>query len=327
MRALLKAVIEASEVLAIDADLRAGWRDLLENLADIPSDGEVLLDHRDAAPDCRLGHTALLCCVYTAGEIGLGSPREARELAVRTLRGIPERTSRAVADYPFDIPTWNDDCCWPNLIGYAARLGLAEQARDYLYDYGIFQHLKPNGLFAFDCPVGDGQRLTRWGMPDSNEAMTATVSEMLLQSHDGVIRLAPACPGEWDARLERFLAVGAFEVDADIVAGGVRSLSVRSLRGNPCRLADLWPGRATEIRSSGRGIPFDQRDGIIEFQTEADGVYEVSCQEAPSPRAPAGGDDGAWGPVCYAGPEFVGDVPPEERQAVWLGLPGPRSKE
>jgi len=200
IRALMKAVIEASGLLGLDADLRPGWRDLLDNLAEIPSNGQVLLDHRDAAPDCRLGHTALLCAVYTAGEIGLGSPREAQELAVRTLRAIPQRTSRAVADYPFDIATWNDDCCWPNLIGYAARLGLAEQARDFLYDYGIFQHLKPNGLFAFDCPVNDRQRLTRWGMPDSSEAMTAAVSEMLLQSYDGVIRIVP--PGEPLARAD-----------------------------------------------------------------------------------------------------------------------------
>ncbi|KPK84216.1 MAG: hypothetical protein AMJ81_06230 [Phycisphaerae bacterium SM23_33] len=245
IRALMKAVIEASGLLGLDADLRPGWRDLLDNLAEIPSNGQVLLDHRDAAPDCRLGHTALLCAVYTAGEIGLGSPREAQELAVRTLRAIPQRTSRAVADYPFDIATWNDDCCWPNLIGYAARLGLAEQARDFLYDYGIFQHLKPNGLFAFDCPVNDRQRLTRWGMPDSSEAMTAAVSEMLLQSYDGVIRIAPAAPAEWDAKFERFLAVGAFEVDAEIAAGRVRTLSLRSLKGNPCRLVNPCPADAT----------------------------------------------------------------------------------
>jgi hypothetical protein len=332
IRMLMKAVLEASDILGLDPDLRAGWRELLESLAEIPNNGEVLLDHRDAAPDSRLGHTGLLCPVYTAGEIGLGSSREVQEMAVRTLRGVHERTSRAVAGYPFDIHTWNDDCCWPNLIGYAARLGLAEEARDYLYDYGIFQHLKPNGLFAFDCPVNDGQRLTRWGMPDSNEAMTAVVCEMLIQSYDGVIRIAPAVPREWDAKFERFLGVGAFEVDAEIAGGRVQRVSLRSLAGSRCRLVSPWPGQTVEVRSNGRAIAFDVEGGIIELETQPNGVYQIrrtapgqAGQTRKEPTSYRNTRDGDWGPVRYTGPSFVGEVPQEERMGVWLGMPARES--
>lgn len=321
IRTHMAAALAASELVGLDEDLREGWRDLLENLAEIPHNGEVFLDHRDAAPDSRLGHTALLCSTFTAGLIGIGSPPAERDMAVRTLRGLPARSSRSVEGYPYDIPTWNDDCCWPNMVGYAARLGLAEEAGRFLYDFGIFQHLKCNGVFAFDCPVSNEQRRTRWGMPDSNYAMIAAVSEMLLQSYDGVIRVAPACPADWEASFSGFLAVGAFEVDADISAGQVRGLTVRSLKGSPCRVVNPWPGRGVKITSEGRQVPFEQSDGVIAFDTEAGSTYTIARPEDVSEGpSPAGGEEAA-GPICYRGPAFMGDVPEHERLAVWLGIP------
>ena len=176
----MRATVEASCLVDCDEELRAGWQDVAEHMARPHHNGEVLLDHRDAAPDCRLAHTGLLCVVFTAGQIGLRSSPEQQALAIRTLHSLLDRSSCKVLDYPWAIPTWNDDCCWPNMVGYAARLGLAEEARAYLYDLGIFQHLKPNGLFAFDCVADQRQREVRWGMPNSNHAMTAVVSEMLI---------------------------------------------------------------------------------------------------------------------------------------------------
>jgi hypothetical protein len=324
IRAHLRATLDAAELLDLDTGLRDGWRHLLEHLAEIPSNGQVFLDHRDAGVDSRLGHTGLLCATWTAGLIGLASPADQYEMAVRTFHTLPARTSRSVQDYPFDIPTWNDDCCWPNMIGYAARLGLAGEAAKYLYDFGIFQHLKPNGLFAFDAPVTDDQRQTHWGMPDSNYAMTAVVSEMLLQSYDGVIRVAPACPPEWDARFSGFLAVGAFEVDAEVTRGSVRSLRVKSLKGNRCRVYNPWPGHTVAVicQPTDEPVHVEESGGVLSFETEpgadygvkpvgpgANAVIREELQEQPR------------GPICYRGPGYMGQVPEPKRFAVWLGLP------
>ncbi len=322
IRVHLAATLEASEILGLDEELRDGWQELLNGLAEIPNNGEVFLDHRDAKPDCRLGHTALMCATWTAGLIGLSSPPAEFEMALRTFRTLPARTSRSVQDYPFDIPTWNDDCCWPNMIGYAARLGLAEEAAAYLYDFGLFQHLKPNGIFAFDIPLTDEQRQTRWGMPDSNYAMTAAVSEMLLQSYDGVIRLAPACPRDWDAHFSGFLAVGAFEVEARIVGGTARFLKVRSLKGNRCRVYRPWPGGTVEVLCAGKPVGFDETGEIVAFDTEPGAEYEIrrgaSTREA---LTEADSCEPEAGPVLYRGPAYVGEVPAKKRGEVWLGLP------
>jgi hypothetical protein len=342
IRVHMQATLEASQLLGLDAGLRGEWRHLLEHLAEIPTNDDVFLDHRDASADSRLGHTGLLCATWTAGLIGLASPPDQYEMAVRTFHTLPARTSRSVQDYPFDIPTWNDDCCWPNMIGYAARLGLAEEAAKYLYDFGIFQHLKPNGLFAFDAPrppVGghpDDQRQTHWGMPDSNYAMTAVVSEMLLQSYDGVIRVAPACPADWDARFSGFLAAGArqpdagaFEVDAEVTHGSVRALQVRSLKGGRCRVYNPWPGQTVAVTCAGKPVDFQESGRVLSFETQPGSDYEVK-QVGPGARAAilSGGntysspEEQPSGPICYRGPGYMGQVPEEKRLAVWLGLPG-----
>jgi len=123
-------------------------------------------------------------------------------------------------------------------------------------------------------------------------------------------------------------------VDADIVAGRVSRLSLRSLRGNPCRLADPWPGEALEVRSDGRCVDFELRGGIVEFGTRPNRVYQVRRRvSAPEPPAEAASEqasvplgtpiasEGECGPVRYTGPAFVGHVPQGKRVDVWMGMP------
>jgi hypothetical protein len=320
IRVHLAATLDAARLLDADAGLRPGWQDLLDRLADIPNNGEVFLDERGAAPDKKLGHAGLLMAVFSAGLIGARSPAAEHGLAVRSLDNAIAHTSRRVVDYPLDIPTWNDDCNWPYLVTVAARLGLGERTRAFLYDYGLLQHLKPNGLLAFDCPLDDRQRATRWSMPDSSHALTAAVSEMLLQSYAGEIHVAPAVPADWDVEFAGFLAVGAFEVDAHITAGQVVSLAVTSLRGTACRVVNPWPGRRVTVQSEAAVIPAAETGGVLQFDTRAGARYqlapETSQPAAVLDSAPAAPDQ----PLTYAGPAYLWDVPPGQRLRVGLGL-------
>ena len=320
IRVHLAATLEAARLLDRDAELRPGWQDLLDRLADIPNNGEVFLDERDASPEKKMGHAGLLMAVFSAGLIGARSPAADQALAVRSLDNAIAHTSRRVVDYPLDIPTWNDDCNWPFLVTVAARLGLGQRTRAFLYDYGLFQHLKPNGLFAFDCPRDDRQRATRWGMPDSSHAMTAAVSEMLLQSYTGEIHVAPAVPADWDIQFAGFLAVGAFEVDAHVVGGAVASLAIASLRGNACRVVNPWPGRGVRVHSDGEAVATTETNGVLHFATRPGARYaiapELSARAEPSPEAPQPPGE----PLVYAGPAYLWDVPPEQRLRVRLGL-------
>jgi hypothetical protein len=166
-------------------------------------------------------------------------------------------------------------------------------------------------------------------MPDSNYAMTAVVSEMLLQSYDGVIRVAPACPPDWDARFSGFLAVGAFEVDAEVTHGSVRSLRVKSLQGKPCCVYNPWPGQTVAVTCAGKPVDVQETIGVLSFETQPGSDYEVK-PVGPGARAAilsgwntySSPEEQPSGPICYRGPVYMGQVPAEKRLAVWLGLPG-----
>lgn len=70
---------------------------------------------------------------------------------------------------------------------------------------------------------------------DGNFGGSAGIAEMLLQSHEGVIRILPAVPSEWQSgAFTGLCARGGFVVDAEWENCAVTSLSVTSKNGGEC---------------------------------------------------------------------------------------------
>lgn len=73
---------------------------------------------------------------------------------------------------------------------------------------------------------------------DGNFGASAGIAEMLLQSHEGVIRLLPALPNEWKSgEFTGLCARGGFTVDAGWNSGAVTFLKVSTQTGGECKIA------------------------------------------------------------------------------------------
>jgi alpha-L-fucosidase 2 len=101
---------------------------------------------------------------------------------------------------------------------------------------------------------------------DGSLGVTAGITEMLMQSHEGVIDLLPALPKEWGSgRFKGVCTRGAFELDMIWKDGKITSVEVLSKDGQICRIK---PGIKAKVKSGGKNIRTRVLpDGTLEFAT------------------------------------------------------------
>ena len=110
---------------------------------------------------------------------------------------------------------------------------------------------------------------------DGSFGVTAAVTEMMMQSHDGFIKLLPALPDEWsEGEFKGLVARGGFELDFTWKNKMITQLKILSKAGEVCRI-EFKPG--IKISSNGKKISFKKLpDGNIEFKTEKGAVYLIN---------------------------------------------------
>ncbi len=109
---------------------------------------------------------------------------------------------------------------------------------------------------------------------DGNCGVTAAITEMLMQSHDGFIKLLPALPDEWsEGECKGLCARGAFELDFAWKNKTITQLKILSKAGEICRI-EWRPG--TKISSDGKNVDYKKLPGgLVEFNTGKGLVYLV----------------------------------------------------
>jgi alpha-L-fucosidase 2 len=105
---------------------------------------------------------------------------------------------------------------------------------------------------------------------ETMSVMSCAMNESLLQSHDGVIRVAPAAGR--DARFTLH-AVGGFVVSAEIVDGDIRWVCVESLQGNTCVIENPWESANVFVNGQATG---SLSDGVSSLDTNKGDVVLIS---------------------------------------------------
>ena len=110
---------------------------------------------------------------------------------------------------------------------------------------------------------------------DGSFGVTAAVTEMLMQSQDGFIKLLPALPDEWsDGIFKGLCARGGFELDFVWKNKVVTQVKILSKAGEPCRI-EFKPGM--KISNNGKKVVFNKlANGLIAFATVKGAVYLVN---------------------------------------------------
>ena len=86
---------------------------------------------------------------------------------------------------------------------------------------------------------------------DGNFGATAGITEMLLQSHDGMLTLLPALPGEWkNGSIKGIKARGNFTVDIEWRGHQLTGCKIFSALGGNCRVSTVVPVKVIEVKFS-----------------------------------------------------------------------------
>jgi hypothetical protein len=160
------------------------------------------------------------------------------------------------------------------------------------------------GAQTFPLPMWPFRHMSMEAM----SVLAAAMNESLLQSYDGVLRIAPAFPADKPGRF-MLHAEGGFIVSGEIEAGVPRWIHIKSLAGNVCRIKLPWSkARAySNLKKAGFAVSGD----IADIKTSGGQTILI---------LPDGIDPGACSLVSEA-PKRNEDVRRHSSGKAQLGLP------
>ena len=115
---------------------------------------------------------------------------------------------------------------------------------------------------------------------DGNFGATSGITEMLLQSHEGFLRLLPALPSSWaDGSVAGLVGRGGFVVDLEWADGALTQATIRPRRAGQCRVL----GAFTVKTDLGGEVDTTAANGRTTFTVRAGETYRLEPDEAATP--------------------------------------------
>lgn len=278
-RLVFRRASQAAEVLGVDADRAKEWRDADARLTPYPTwpDG-ALKSAETLRPGDR--QPRLTTEMFNLYPVTVGDEVDAWHGPEQLRKQIRTTYEKELGHHP---------AAWDKSLSYiaAARMG------DRVYAEKIFNLVTKLSEYGNLIGGGEWNQFLNVGFGvDIGLAFPAgVITEFLLQSQGGDIRLFPAVPLNGDYAFHSLRARGAFLVSSEMRDKQVPYALVQSLAGNLCRIVQPF-GKEVEVQvrdlTAGKVVVDTkaQEDQIIEFDTLAKHVYVIQRKEQPLENIP-----------------------------------------
>ncbi|MGI6264332.1 MAG: discoidin domain-containing protein [Acutalibacteraceae bacterium] len=277
-------LLRFSEDLGVDADKRALWADIVENLHEIPTAEykgvtvyatEEDYGFRSVGPNNQTTNIAQTQLVYPMNVVTRFSDPEALETAYNTIyQGM------------FDI-AWNHG----NMTGqeiYTAALRTGKFDIDTLIGY-YNRVLKYDLINGKEDEVGDNGYLHYPLFTGSGSSLNSFMNNLCVQSYDEGILFFPEYPAHREAVFKNLLTLGGFLTGGEFRDGKPQNLSITSQKGGACKVFAPWADANLKITCEGAkvrptAVEETPQGTVYTFNTAAGKTYDLApTQEAVEP--------------------------------------------
>jgi alpha-L-fucosidase 2 len=222
IRFLLKACVDISTDLNVDADFRTIWQDRLTRLspyATFTRNGVTVFRETEVGVDWINSNSIGSQGIYPGSAVGLGSDPALLAIAKNT---IDQMQRWGWGNFTFDPAAVR--------VGYNPATILSKVS-SFISSLGPSMH-SDHGIE--DCDVAP-----------------ATLCEMFMQTFQDTIRMFPVWPANTWAKFGDLMAYGGFLVSSDIENNVVQYMRVISNKGRSFTFYNPWPGQTLRIYRNG----------------------------------------------------------------------------
>jgi alpha-L-fucosidase 2 len=166
----------------------------------------------------------------------------------------------------------------------AARLGLGDEVRSTLITLTERYQKYINGFANWGGPEGEFY-------VEQEGVVALALAEALVQDYDGLIRVAPATPSQWDFEGSVWVR-DRTRVDVQVRAGVPTTVAIEAGATSTLQIRNPWPGQPVEAMDGRGKLVLKSADSILELPVRKGEAYWLlgsNAEGAPLPFAPITG--------------------------------------